>query len=234
MNVLAFEASSDACSVALSVNGSIVERINEEPRKHAQMLLPMAQSLLEDHQLSLQTIDHFALTNGPGSFTGVRIALATVQGLAYGINKPVAMVSSLKVMAHLAFQSNGCDTCISLFDARMGEVYWAVYTKQNDALVELSAPAVSSPSVFNESFSRLQPKSSDRVLAVGHGVGVEGIDQNLFSSTKSELVPTAGGVLSLLGASGNRVDNYTYAADLDPLYLRNEIAWKKRQRIRDR
>ena len=85
-NILALDSSTDACSVALSINGVLSSRFEIATQSHTQRLLPMVDELLAGHKLSLADLDALAFGRGPGSFTGLRICKGVIQGLAYGAN----------------------------------------------------------------------------------------------------------------------------------------------------
>ena len=96
--LLSIEASSEACSVALSFNGDVIEKFEHAPMRHAELILPMIQMLLAETGLSLSVLDAIAFGRGPGSFTSLRIGIGVVQGLAWGADLPVVPVSSVPVM----------------------------------------------------------------------------------------------------------------------------------------
>ena len=126
MSILAIETSSDACScAAVLADGSLVERHEVVPRRHTAMLLPMVRSLLAEAGLGLSAVDAVAYGAGPGSFTGVRIAASTAQGLALGLDRPLLPVSSLAALALGAADESA--RVLAVLDARMGEVYLGAY-----------------------------------------------------------------------------------------------------------
>ena len=125
--ILAIETATTACSAALLVDGDIEDRHALAPRQHAALILPMIESLLVGADLQPGQLDAIAFGRGPGSFTGVRIAASVVQGIALGADLPVVAVSTLAVLAQGALRETGEAGVLAALDARMDEVYWAVY-----------------------------------------------------------------------------------------------------------
>lgn len=129
MKILAIETATEACSVALWVDGDVRERHAVVPRLHAERVLPDTRALLDEAGLQLRDLDGIAMGRGPGSFTGVRIAASMVQGLALGADLPVAPVSTLAALAAGALRVTDEDAIIAALDARMGEVYLARFRR---------------------------------------------------------------------------------------------------------
>ncbi|NNG12491.1 MAG: tRNA (adenosine(37)-N6)-threonylcarbamoyltransferase complex dimerization subunit type 1 TsaB [Halobacteria archaeon] len=132
--LLAIETATSACSAALSVNGHIQERHALAPRQHAALILPMIESLLVEADLQVGQLDALLFGQGPGSFTGVRIAASVVQGIAFGARLPVVAVSTLATLALGAMDESGEAQIMVALDARMSEVYWGVYRQGEDGL----------------------------------------------------------------------------------------------------
>ena len=127
MNLLALETATESCSAALLTGGRIITRSEIAPRRHAELLLPMCESLLDEAGLRRSDLDVIAVGRGPGAFTGVRLAVSAAQGIALALDIPVVPVSSLAALA-LQAPDNGADT-LALIDARMGEIYAARYRR---------------------------------------------------------------------------------------------------------
>jgi tRNA threonylcarbamoyladenosine biosynthesis protein TsaB len=127
MKLLGLDTSGDACSAALLVDGAVSQRLEREPRRHGELILGMMQGLLEEAGLTLQGLDAVAFGRGPGSFTGVRIAVAVAQGVAFGAGLPTVPVSTLGALAQGAWRRSGHRRILAALDARMGEVYWGCY-----------------------------------------------------------------------------------------------------------
>ncbi|MDE1887976.1 MAG: tRNA (adenosine(37)-N6)-threonylcarbamoyltransferase complex dimerization subunit type 1 TsaB [Gammaproteobacteria bacterium] len=127
MKLLALESSTDQCSVALLADGELHERTKTAAHAHAELVLPMVETLLAEAGLSLQQLDALAFGRGPGAFTGVRVATAVVQGLAFGAERPVVPVSDLMAVAAGAHREHGVHRVLACLDARLQEVYWCAY-----------------------------------------------------------------------------------------------------------
>ena len=124
MKILAIDTTEQACSAALLVDGRVAEDFRIAARQHSQLILPMVEGLLGDAGLALSELDGLAFARGPGSFTGVRIAAAVVQGLAVAADLPVVPVSSLLALAQGVCREHGEQRVLAAFDARMQELYW--------------------------------------------------------------------------------------------------------------
>jgi len=127
MKLLAFELSTEACSVAVHVDGQVRERFEIAPRRHAELALPWAEELLAEAGIARSQLDAIALGRGPGAFTGVRLAIALAQGVALALDRPLIPVSTLQALAMRAPAEAG--QVLAAIDARMGEVYVARYQR---------------------------------------------------------------------------------------------------------
>jgi Inactive homolog of metal-dependent proteases, putative molecular chaperone len=125
--LLALDTATEACSVALLHDGKVTSHYEVIPRMHAQKLLPMIKQLLANSGVALNALDAIAFGRGPGAFTGVRIAIGVVQGLAFALERPVLPVSNLAALAQGALREHGVQQVAAAIDARMDEVYWGCY-----------------------------------------------------------------------------------------------------------
>ena len=232
MNLLALDTSTEACSAALSWAGQLSVREVEAPRGHADLLLPMIDELLGDAGITLSDLHAIAFARGPGSFTGVRLAASVVQGLAFGAGLPVVPVSTLAAVALRALETarnDGLDPSEIWVcnDARMGEVYHAVFAVRDLAQAAAKAASivesVSAPTVVAERWG----SRSVRDLAIGAGHGFRAYPELAalpgLVKVYPDLLPRAREVLALAmpaAAAGFGVDP-TQAL---PIYVRDEVA----------
>ena len=133
MIILGIDTSSDICSVGLSQKKNFLGEINIKlKRRHSERLLPIIKNLLSETGLVMQEIDGVAVTDGPGSFTGLRIGLSTVQAFKKALEIPVYSVSTLEYMAYSIAQHYENSILIPTMDARNKRVYTAVFDREKD------------------------------------------------------------------------------------------------------
>ncbi|MFQ5546206.1 MAG: tRNA (adenosine(37)-N6)-threonylcarbamoyltransferase complex dimerization subunit type 1 TsaB [Acidiferrobacterales bacterium] len=132
MKILALDTSTEACSVALSVDGHIYDCF-ELGAQHSSRILAMVDEVLAEATLALADLDALAFGRGPGSFTGLRIGASIAQGLAFGVGLPVVPVSSLAALA----QGQRQNRVLAAFDARMSQVYWGAYRRGPEGIMTL-------------------------------------------------------------------------------------------------
>lgn len=139
MKILALDTSANTATVCVTEDEKLLaERIVNYKKTHSQTLMPMADGVLKDCGTDISEIDLFAVANGPGSFTGLRIGVSAVKGMAHAVNKPVVEISTLEAMAYNLFM---CEGIISpIMDARRSQVYNGVYEWKNGKLATLKEP----------------------------------------------------------------------------------------------
>ena len=137
MLILAFESSARPASVALLRDGELLSQYSQcSQLTHSRTLLPMAEDMLKNAELRLDDVDLFAVAHGPGSFTGVRIGVSTVKGLAWAADKPCVGVSTLEGLAWQGMAAGGL--LCPVMDARRQQVYNAVFAVVDGKLVRLT------------------------------------------------------------------------------------------------
>lgn len=224
--ILALDTSTPACSVALLVDGVMMEDFRLAPRKHNELILPMVEQMLTQAELNLSDLDAIAFGRGPGSFTGLRIAAGIVQGLAYGADLPVIPVSTLAALALDGFNQTGEASWLAALDARMGEVYLGGYhiATQDKQLVISTTLAE----------TVIKPNELANLEQVYQGIGSGWCYQNELESSLPcapkhlmlDAAPKASCIAQLAELAW--LSGETVAAhEAVPTYLRDEISWEK-------
>lgn len=222
MNLLAIDTATEACSAALWLNGEIRERYEVAGREHTQRLMLQVSQLMADAGLAFNQLDGIACGHGPGSFAGVRIGVGYAKGLALALDVPVVGVSSLAMLALRAVREHQANTVISAIDARMNEVYFGLYRRTAQGLVEPCMPErVCAP-------DQAPVVTEDAAYAVGTGWG--SYREKLLQSTGAtnvhmlpEALPHAEDAL-LLALPQFTAGQGLNADDLLPVYLRDKVA----------
>jgi len=224
-NILAIETSAELASCALLAGEKVIERSTPGVRSHSQSVLPMVQELLNEASIALADCDAIAFGAGPGSFTGVRTACGVAQGLAYGARLPVLPLVTLEAMAEACRAATGADEVLAVLDARMGEVYWAQYRFEGGKWLEVVAPALSAP-------QDVAPLAAEGLRACGNGFAeyADAFAGRPFAqSALPDIVPHAR-ELALLARGALAAGQGVPAAQAQPLYLRNKVAYTSAER----
>jgi tRNA threonylcarbamoyladenosine biosynthesis protein TsaB len=220
--ILALETSSEMASCALLQGDTLLSRESEGVRTHSQSILPMVQELLQEAGLTLAQVDAIAFGSGPGSFTGVRTACGIAQGLAYGAGLPVVPLVTLDAMALACRQQTGATDILAVLDARMGEVYWAQY--RGAELV--AGPALCAP-------GDVAPVPAGGPLtACGNGLSAYPdafAGRDYAAGALAAIMPHARQIAQL-GRAALVAGAAVPAAQAQPLYLRNKIAYTSAER----
>jgi tRNA threonylcarbamoyl adenosine modification protein YeaZ len=159
MNILALETSGVTCSAALMVGTHVEQRLEQAPRKHADLILGMLDDLLKTAGLRLIDLDAIVYGRGPGSFTGVRIAAAVAQGIAFGAERPVIGISTLEATAIAAIRQTGQRRIACALDARMDEVYWGCFQATPTLAAALTRGVTPEPGVQRAMHSNTDAES---------------------------------------------------------------------------
>jgi tRNA threonylcarbamoyladenosine biosynthesis protein TsaB len=148
LKLLAFDTSTNVCSVSITDDNRIVgEYFTAGSLTHSQRLLPAIEFLFSQLDWPIDELDGIAVINGPGSFTGLRIAVSVAKGLAFSLNCPVVAANALEVAA-LQIPFNGL-ICPAM-DARRGEIFTCLYENSNDVLQQKTEPVSISPELWKE------------------------------------------------------------------------------------
>ena len=227
MKLLALETATEACSVALWLDGEVRERFEVAPRRHAELALPWAQALLADAGIARSQLDAIAVGRGPGAFTGVRLAIAIAQGIALALDRPIVGVSTL---AALAMQGQG-ERVLAAIDARMGEVYLGAFEHRADGMHLLGNEVVAKPG------SAAIPEGSWVAVGTGFSAADGTLQQRLqgrLISADAKALPHAADVARLGAAAFMRGESVA-AERMEPAYLRDNVALTlvQQQALRD-
>lgn len=239
MHLLAFELSTEACSVAVWADGAVVDRHEIAPRRHAELALPWAEALLADAGVAKSRLDAIAVGRGPGAFTGVRLGISIAQGIALALDRPIVPVSTLAALAMRA-RPMGADAgaqVVAAIDARMREVYVARF--RLDAV-----DAGLWPEALDE--ERVQPPADVAVAEAGGAFGVgtgfaaeagalrDRMAERLVACDPTAL-PHAADVARLAAIALARGGGVA-PERVEPAYLRNHVALTiaEQQALRDR
>lgn len=235
--ILALDSSSDACSVALICDGAATGLFEMAAKSHTQRLLPMVDEVLHQAGCDKRDLDAIAFGRGPGSFTGIRICLGAVQGLAFGLQLPVVPVSTLAAMAAgyfnklSAHNNNPAAPVLVALDARMSEVYWGLFQRNDKEYLpsSLTPEYVMPPAVVIEQAAVELHRAS--LIGIGPGWHYEDLQQLSPASVDVSVYPDAIDIVRIAEELFARGE-YVAALDAQPTYLRDEVSWQKRQRIR--
>ena len=220
--ILAIETSSETASCALLRGDTVIARESSGVRTHSQSILPMIQELLAQAGIALKDCDAIAYGSGPGSFTGVRTACGIAQGLAFGADLPVVPVVTLDAMALACQQQFGAGDILAVLDARMGEVYWAQY-RYTGAWCAVVAPTLSAP-------QDVRPQGAASACGNGFSAYPEAFAGRDFAAgAHAQVMPHAMQIAQLARIAFAAGASVT-AADAQPLYLRNKIAYTSAER----
>ncbi|MFH1117358.1 MAG: tRNA (adenosine(37)-N6)-threonylcarbamoyltransferase complex dimerization subunit type 1 TsaB, partial [Pseudomonadota bacterium] len=165
MIVLALHSTTPRLGVAVARNGEVLAELILPPsREHLENVTRAIKDLTETAGVRLDDVDLFGTATGPGSFSGIRVGLAVVKGLALALKKPVVGVSSLDILARQAVGNGG--PAVPVIDARRQEVYTAVFSRQANDVTLLEGPYLKDL----QDFSRLLDRYADPLVVCGDGV----------------------------------------------------------------
>lgn len=226
---MAIDASTEACSVALTFNNQTISEFELAPQSHSLLLLPMIDRLLKQANIKLTQLDGLIFGQGPGSFTGVRIGVGVAQGLAFAADLKVVGVSTLQAMAQQAYSRHQQVEVIATIDARMSEVYAGYYQLNEQGIMEAALQdTVLAPEKLAKYLSEYLTENQ-QVYGVGTGWDAykgELEPLKINAGTPEILFPNAEDLLEIgqyYFAKGKAVS----AENAQPVYVRDTVSWKK-------
>jgi tRNA threonylcarbamoyladenosine biosynthesis protein TsaB len=218
LKLLAIETATDSCSVALWDNGTVIERFEAAERRQTERVLPMVEALLADSGWQLGQLDAIAFGQGPGAFTGVRVAVSVAQGLGFAAGVPLIGVSTLAACAHGAAMLHGDGDWLIAFDARMAELYVGGYRVSDGAVKSLLQDCVLAPAVLPA-----LPQGNWRGAGSG-AVHLQALRAGWpeLGTWDATLLPRAGSVAAL-AVEEHRAGRTVSAEQARPVYLRDQV-----------
>lgn len=225
VNLLAVETSTELCSAALLRDGELFVEETLVENRHSELLMPMVRRVLERARLVPAVLDGIGFGQGPGSFTGIRIACGVAQGLAFGTNRPVVPVPSLLALAEQSKEGR----VIAAFDARMNEAYLAAYARSGDDWQEVIAPCL----VDRVALAGLPSPPGRGWVATGSGFDrFEWLRTHYRDAIATRIegdLPRAGSIARLAARRLGRGLGVA-AEHAAPLYLRDKVALTTEER----
>ncbi len=171
MKILAIECSATPCSAAVFEDGRLISSdFVNVGLTHSQILMPMAENVVKKTGLSLGDIDGFAVSAGPGSFTGIRIGISAIKGLAAPQKKPCVSVSTLLSMAYNYIDTN-CIVC-AVMDARCNQVYNAIFDISGGKITRICEDRALLCEELKENLKEISQNTEKCVIIVGDGTRV--------------------------------------------------------------
>lgn len=219
MKILAIETATEACSAALDINNEYRQRFEVAPRRHTELILPMVDDLLREADIQVEQLDAIAFGQGPGAFTGVRIAIGVIQGLAFAHDIPVIPVSTLAALAQQYVNSH--TYIASAIDARMQEIYWGLFKKNKYGLMQ----AVTEEKVCLP--TEISAPSQEEWFGVGTGWKtyaneLESRFGNNLTGFQGDVFPKAGDIIEL-ARPAYLEGKMLSVEEAMPVYLRNKV-----------
>jgi tRNA threonylcarbamoyladenosine biosynthesis protein TsaB len=228
MKVLAIDSSSVVAGVAVLNQGRLVyEAYHHHKRNHSEILMPMVEEAMESSGLTVGEMDLFAVSSGPGSFTGLRIGISTIKGLAHAVDKPAAAVPTLDALAYNIAHTNAL-VC-PIMDARREQVYTSLYRREGDRYARIMAYSAIPVEKLTEELLSYQ----EHVLFVGDGIPAyrELLTEKMGGKAlfaPPYLAYQRASAVAWLGSKMAQNGDCVSYRDLKPFYLRQSQAEQKR------
>jgi len=219
--ILGIETATDACSAALWLDGQITGRFEIAPRRHSELILPMVDSLLSEANAQLKDLDAIAFGAGPGGFMGVRIAAAIAQGLAFGVDLPLLPVSTMRIIAQVAYRQHAAEKVIAGWDARMNAIYWGAYQLDSNELMQpVAKDALNDPGEITAPEGEGWSTAGNAWQAYEGQLNPEFKDA--IAQACDDVYPRSAALVELAQAD-LAVDNQISVFDVEPVYLRDQV-----------
>lgn len=226
--LLLIETSTEVCSVALaSGERPIGIKVSREPKSHARVVAPMVNELLGENSIDMSGVDAVVVSEGPGSYTGLRVGVSLAKGLCFGSSKPLIAVSSVELLYNLAIEyiqmgllpgveSNTGFFVIPMIDARRMEVYTAVYNEKGERLEEVQAKVIDGSSFLDYRESRL-------TIFCGDGSGKV---KDTIKGTNCIFIDIESVAQGMIKTALDKYENKKFedVAYFEPFYLKDFIA----------
>ncbi|NAW69430.1 tRNA (adenosine(37)-N6)-threonylcarbamoyltransferase complex dimerization subunit type 1 TsaB [Vibrio sp. V27_P1S3P104] len=226
--ILALDTATEACSVALMVGEHIYSRSEVAPRDHTKKILPMVDEVLKEAGLTLQELDALAFGRGPGSFTGVRIGIGIAQGLGFGADLPMIGVSTLAALAQGAYREQGVTRVACAIDARMGEVYWARFERQQNGIwLTVDTESVVAPQSLLASLGKESESQVWSTAGTGWAAYQDTLSSLPFVQQESGVLYPQAQDMVVLAYQEWQQGRTLAVEETSPIYLRDTVAWKK-------
>jgi len=218
---LAIDTVTEACSVALWLDGEITAQEEIVFQGHTERVLPMVDALLAQTDTALSQLDAIVFDRGPGSFTGSRIGAGVTQGLAFGLDRPVIPISSLATLAQGAWRQDKQTQVLACIDARQSEVYWAGFRLEQDTMIAITDECIGPADT-------IQVSDTQAWFGVGTGFGRYASElAELFGvrwqGVQSQRYPLAQDMFPL-ALSAWYAQDWVQPAEAIPIYLRDNVA----------
>lgn len=226
MKILSLDSTAIVSTVAITDDEKLLAQFTiNNGNTHSETLLPMIEACLKVLRLTVDDIDLFACSAGPGSFTGVRIGAATVKGLAFDKNKPCAPVSSLDALAHNLLYANGI-VC-PVMNARRGQLYNALFLCENGSLKRICEDRLLSVYDLEEELKKYADK---KIYLCGDGYSIA---KEAFTKIATENTPLlhqyqSAYSVALCALEAAKQELLTTDIELSPVYLRASQAERER------
>lgn len=219
--ILHIETATKVCSVAISKNGVLIEKIesNDDQYSHGENLNLFILDVLKQSNVDKKQLSAISVCEGPGSYTGLRIGAATAKALCYGLEIPLITVGALESLYYLAKNNYSGENLIPMIDARRMEVYATVYNEDGEIIKALSADVLD-----EESYKEFEPfvyfgDATSKMAEVWSAKNCKG-DKNIISSAVGQINPAY---------RKFNAKNFVDVAYWEPFYLKDFVAGKKKK-----